>query len=334
MMHSAEQPNLISTPSTDPGNADFEREVAEFLDGLNKPLPEIAPRYFYDTVGSELFEAITRTVEYYPTRTETAILRANADSILQTLPCREIAELGSGAGEKIRLLLDAGQRLGTLERCVMLDISRAPLDASIRALKTDYPALAVRGVVGDFSRDLGTLGSGGRRLILFLAGTIGNFARPAATNFLRRLGDMMAESDGVLLGVDLVKDKAEIDLAYNDSQGVTAAFNRNILKVVNRRFQTDFDPDQWRHVAFYDPKFQRIEMRLRAKTNLVVRLPNNQLLPFSAGDEIRTELSCKYTPQTLDEALVGTGLTRVASWTDPKVRFGLFMLRPTQSVTA
>ena len=304
-------------------------ETEQLHTGLSAPLPTIAPRYFYDARGSELFEAITRTPEYYPTRAETAILRERADEILAEMPCHEIAELGSGAGQKIRLLLDAGMRAATLRRCTMLDISEAPLRASVAALQADYPSLHVRGVIGDFHRDLGRLGHGGRRMVVFLAGTIGNLTPDRATGFLTSLRALMAVDDALLLGVDLVKDPTVLERAYDDGRGITAAFNRNALTVINRRFRADFQPHRWQHVARYDVALARIEMRLRATASMRVHIGvGNRSYHFSEGAEILTEISCKYTRDSLASTLLETGLTTAQWWTDADERFGLALLRP------
>jgi L-histidine Nalpha-methyltransferase len=306
-----------------------ETMAAEVREGLSRrPLPELPCKYFYDERGSDLFEAITELPEYYPTRTESALLQAHAAAIVDaTAPC-ELAELGSGAGRKIRLFLDAMRSRGCLERVALLEISEGYLRQSVEVLQEGYPEAEVRGIVGDFLYDLPALGPGGGRLLLFLAGTIGNLHPDELPAFFRSAAAVLARGDGFLVGVDLVKDPARLHAAYNDSQGVTAAFNLNILRVVNRCLQADFDPGDFEHRAFYDPERQWIEMRLRARRKLTARVPGARTeLRLAAGDEIRTELSCKYTRDSLTARLAGTGL-RVERWiTDPDNLFASVLLR-------
>ncbi len=303
--------------------------AAEVRAGLSgRPLPELPCKYFYDERGSALFEAITELPEYYQTRTETALLEAHAAAIVEAVTPVELAELGSGAGHKIRLFLDAMRSRGRLERVVLLEISETYLRQSVDRLQADYPEAAVRGVVGDFLHDLPALGPGGGRLLLFLAGTIGNLHPDELPAFFREAAAALAPGDGFLVGVDLVKSPARLHAAYNDSAGVTAEFNRNILRVLNDRLDADFDPDDFEHRAFYDTDRQWIEMRLRARRALTARIPAAGIeLVLAAGDEIRTELSCKYTRESLTARLAGTGLV-VERWiTDPECLFASVLLR-------
>jgi L-histidine N-alpha-methyltransferase len=305
------------------------REVRAGL--LSRPLPWLPCKYFYDDRGSQLFEAITRLPEYYQTRTEERILEDIATHVVQAVRPRELCELGSGIGRKVRLLIEAGRALGTLERCLLLDINESFLAASVERLRTDYPGLAARGVVGDFVTDLAALGPGGGRLALFLAGTIGNLhpddELPA---FLRSLARQLAPGDGLLVGLDLVKDEARLHAAYNDAAGVTAAFNLNILRVVNAALEADFDPDAFEHVAFYDRERAWIEMRLRARRDQHVHVPGADLtLHLRRGDELRTELSCKYTRASFEARLEGTGLALAGWHTDPEQLFASALLRRT-----
>jgi L-histidine Nalpha-methyltransferase len=307
--------------------------AAEVRAGLSaRPLPWLPCKYFYDDRGSALFEEITRLPEYYQTRTEEGILeRVAAEVVAATRPV-ELCELGSGVGRKVRLLLDAGRALGTLERCVLLDINATVLAESVRSLEGDYPRLRVRGVVGDFQDDLEALGPGGGRLALFLAGTIGNLHPDREVpGFLRALARQLAPGDAFLVGLDLVKDEARLHAAYNDSAGVTAEFNRNILRVVNAALDADFDPEAYEHVAFYDRDRAWIEMRLRARHDQRVRVPGADLdLTLRRGQEIRTELSCKYTRPTFEARLAHTGL-RLESWlSDAESLFALVLLRRTE----
>jgi L-histidine N-alpha-methyltransferase len=310
-----------------PGEA-FAAMAAEVRGGLaRRPLPELPCKYFYDDRGSALFERITELPEYYQTRTETTILEAHAAGIVEAIRPRELAELGSGAGRKIRFFLDAMRSRGSLERVALLEISESCLRDSVRRLQADYPAARVRGIVGDFLHDLPALGPGGGRLLLFLAGTIGNLHPDALASFFRGAAAVLAPGDGFLVGVDLVKDPARLHAAYNDSAAVTAEFNLNILRVLNDRLGADFDPADFEHVAFYDAERQWIEMRLRARRAVQARVPGAGVeIALRAGDEIRTELSCKYTRESLTRRLAGTGLA-VERWiTDAEGLFASALL--------
>jgi L-histidine N-alpha-methyltransferase len=326
----AERPTLSvrRTRRIEQSNETMAAEVREGL--LRRPLRELPCKYFYDERGCELFEAITRLPEYYQTRTESALIEAHAAAIVEATAPRELAELGSGAGHKIRLFLDAMRSRGSLESVLLLEISEGYLRQSVDALQADYPDAVVRGIVGDFLHDLPALGPGGGRLLLFLAGTIGNLHPDELSGFFRAAAATLARGDGFVLGVDLVKDPARLHAAYNDSQGVTAEFNLNILRVLNRRLRADFDPADFQHRAFYDPERQWVEMRLRARRPLVAHVPVAGVkLALSAGDEIRTELSCKYTRESLTAHLAGTGLV-IERWiTDTERLFASVQLRRT-----
>ena len=309
------------------------RMAVEVRAGLSaKPLPWLPCKYFYDDRGSALFEQITRLPEYYPTRIEERLLERFAGDIVAATRPVELCELGSGVGRKVRLLLDAGRAVGTLERCVLLDINATLLAASVRSLERDYPGLSVRGIAGDFQDDLAALGPGGGRLALFLAGTIGNLHPDfEVPGFLRALARQLAPGDAFLVGLDLVKDEGRLHAAYNDAAGITAEFNRNILRVVNAALDADFDPDAYDHVAFYDRDHAWIEMRLRARCDQRVDVPGAGLtLTLRRGDEIRTELSCKYTRASFEARLARTGL-RLQSWlSDAESLFALALLRRTE----
>jgi L-histidine N-alpha-methyltransferase len=297
---------------------------------LHAALPRIDSKYFYDDRGSHLFEDITRLPEYYQTRTEEALLESIADDIVSLTSPRELVELGSGAGRKIQLLLDAMHRRRQLDRCVLLDVNEAFLATSAERLATDYPGLEVQGIVGDFLHDLDAVGAGRRRLFLFFAGTIGNIHPGQLQGFLRKVRRVLGRDDAFLVGLDLVKDTRVLESAYNDSAGVTADFNRNILRVLNRRFGTDFEVDAFEHVAFYDADREWIEMRVRACRPTTVSLGGEtEQIQFDAGDEIRTEISCKFTRLSFVEALFGTGLELWRWWTDPDALFALALVRST-----
>lgn len=302
--------------------------AAEIRAGLLADPPEIPCKYFYDDAGSRLFEEITQLPEYYQTRTEERILEDRAEEVVPRFQPRELVEIGSGTSRKTRILLDAMARAGTLTSCVLFDINERALQESIRALSADYAGLEVRGVSGDFATDLAAIGRPSRRrLAVFLGGTIGNLTPADVPAFLARLAGILAPGDGFLLGVDLVKDPARLHAAYNDAAGVTARFNLNILNAVNEALDGDFDPTAFEHVAFYDRDNAWIEMRLRAVRPTRVRVRGAGVdRRFEAGDEIRTEISCKYTRSSLTALLPGTGLRLVDWLADAEDLFALAVL--------
>ena len=307
--------------------------VTELRRALAAPLPSIPSKYFYDERGSRLFEAITELPEYYPTRAERALLEEVAGELARHAPVAELVELGGGASPKVRLLLDALRAAGRLRRCLLLDISEEVLQESVAALTAAYPGVAVSGIAGDFLADLAAIGPGGDRMIAFLGSTIGNLhPTQEVPAFLTGVARQLAPGDAFVLGVDLVKDKVVLEAAYNDSRGLTAEFNRNILRVLNDRFGADFDPAAFEHVAFYDERHAWIEMRLRARRAMKVRVAAAGLtLALHRGAEIRTEISCKYTRAGLEARARGTGLG-VAEWvTDRDRLFGLALMRPVRS---
>ena len=306
-----------------------ERTLAfDVLDGLTKPFKEIPPKHFYDTEGSRLFEAIMGLPEYYPTRSERRILQANAGALVERTRAAELVELGSGVPTKTLLLLDAMQEAGTLDRYVPFDVSEVVLLESAKLLVESYPGIRVYGVVGDFERHLDALPEPeGPRVIVFLGGTIGNFLPGTRRRFLRSLGQVLRPQDRLLLGTDLVKDPAVLEAAYNDSQGVTAAFNRNILAVINRELDADFDLDAFEHVAFYDREQEWIEMRLRALQPMVVHVRKLGLdVHFANREELRTEISAKFTRERLEADLHAAGLHLDEFLTDPDELFALSLI--------
>jgi len=314
----------------EPRGVPSREERAALRNSLSRPLPEISPRYFYDDIGSELFERITSLPVYYQTRTEISIIERFAEEILGATQPLHLAELGSGAGRKIRLLLSAWGRVRRGETCTMLDINELFLRRSIDALSQDYPEYAFRGVVGDFVSDLGRLGPSGERLIVFFAGTIGNLYPEQRRAFFREVAARMAPTDALLLGVDLVKDPARLEAAYDDPEGITAAFNKNMLSVLNRRFDGDFNPALFEHRAFYDVENAWIEMRLAALERCTVSLGAlDYELHLDAGDEIRTEVSCKFTRASLDASAREAGLAVFEWFTDPEDLFAVALLRRT-----
>ncbi|HVM26316.1 MAG TPA: L-histidine N(alpha)-methyltransferase, partial [Mycobacteriales bacterium] len=241
----------------------LEADVRAGLTATPKTLP---PKWFYDARGSELFDQITRLPEYYPTRCEREVLAARAADIAEFTRADTLVELGSGTSEKTRLLLDALRDAGTLRRFVPFDVDETVLTSAGRAVAAEYPGVAVHAVVGDFERHLGTLPAGGRRLVAFLGGTIGNLPPVERASFLASLAATLGPEDFLLLGTDLVKDPERLVRAYDDSAGVTAAFNRNVLHVLRRELGADVDPDAFEHVALWDARQEWIEMRLRART--------------------------------------------------------------------
>ena len=308
---------------------DQARMADEVRAGLEaRPLPVLPSKYFYDERGDALFDEITRLPEYYLTRTEEAMLPAVARETVERVRPRNLVELGSGVGGKVRVLLDAMDEAGTLQSCTLLDISETAIANSLSQLRSERPRLKTAGVVGDFLTDLRAVGPGESRLIAFLGSTIGNIHPQDVPAFFRSAAAILAPGDAVLVGLDLVKDHARLEAAYNDGRGVTAEFNRNILRVMNARLGADFDPAAFDHVAFYDAERAWIEMRLRARHPMLVRVRGAGVeLSLPAGGEIRTEISCKYTRPALEGALSGTGLMLDEWRTDPDSLFALALLR-------
>ena len=309
-----------------------ERTLAnDVLDGLTKPFKELAPKHFYDARGSQLFERICELPEYYPTRTELAILRERAAEIVRGTGAGELVELGAGASDKARILLDAMQDAGTLRRYVPLDVSQPVVEDAARALSEDYAGLDVHGVVGDFERHLEHVPppDGAPRLVALLGGTIGNFPPGTRRGVLGKIAGLLGPADRLLLGTDLVKDPHVIEAAYNDAAGVTAEFNRNLLHVVNSELDADFQPESFDHVAFYDRRNEWVEMRLRATRSCSVLIGDLDLrVEFAAGEELRTEISAKFTPARLAADLEAAGLELDGWFTDGDELFGLSLARP------
>jgi L-histidine N-alpha-methyltransferase len=312
------------------------RDRAELRSALLRSPREIPSRFFYDDLGSELFERITELPEYYQTRTEHALLRAVAGRVAAASQAAQLVEIGSGAATKTRALLDALARNGRLRLYVPVDFAQGTVRRVAEELTAEYPELAVHGIVADFNEDLSPLPSlapdhpdAGGRLVIFLGGTIGNLQPREAQEFLATRRREMAPGDHFLLGVDLVKAPARLEAAYNDSAGVTAEFNRNILRVANQVAEGgDFDPGAFAHRAFYDAGRRWIEMRLRSERRQKVHLPALGLeLDLEAGEEIRTEISTKYDRASVEALLAGAGLQPVDWFTDPEGLFGLALAR-------
>ena len=307
-----------------------ERTLADdVLDGLTRPLKELPPKHFYDARGSELFDAICELPEYYQTRTERLILETNADDIIARTGAVELVELGSGSASKTRVLLDAMAAAGTLRRYIPVDVSATTVHAVAELFADEYAGLEVHGVVGDFERHLSKLPAPvGPRLVPFLGGTIGNFPPGSRRRFLRGLGKILGPGGHLLLGTDLVKDPRVIEAAYDDSAGVTAQFNLNVLHVLNRELGANFDVDAFEHVAFFDREREWIEMRLRATEPQQVRVEALDLdVAFAAREELRTEISAKFTVDRLRADLAAAGLELVELYTDPEDLFAVSLAR-------
>lgn len=302
--------------------------AADTRRGLSAEFKELPPKYFYDERGSRLFEAITELPEYYPTRAERAILETAGPDIVAAANTSSLVELGSGSAEKTRSLLDAMRDAGTLESCVLVDISEEITRETAARLITEYPGVRVHGVICDFEQHLELLPRSERRLIAFLGGTIGNFPPAQRRAFLSRIAELMEPDDHLLLGTDLVKDRDRLEAAYNDSAGVTAEFNKNVLYVLNRELEADFDADAFEHRAFYDHERARIDIRLRSLADQTVRLPKIGMdARFAAGEEMRTEISCKFTRAGLETIYAEAGLEMIGWFTDPEGLFGLSLAR-------
>jgi L-histidine N-alpha-methyltransferase len=297
---------------------------ADVLAGLTATPRTLPPRWFYDERGSELFDRITRLPEYYPTRAERAILAARAPEIAAATGAEVLVELGSGTSEKTRLLLSALRDAGTLRRFVPFDVDPSVLRAAGAALDREFPGLPVDAVVGDFTRHLGELPRGGRRLVAFLGSTIGNLEPAPRAEFLASVTATLGPGDAFLLGTDLVKDPARLVRAYDDAEGVTAEFNRNVLAVLDRELKADFDPQAFDHVALWDAEREWIEMRLRSRTDQVVSIDALDLqLPFAAGEDVRTEVSAKFRRDGIERELADAGLAPAHWWTDDAGDFAL-----------
>jgi L-histidine N-alpha-methyltransferase len=308
-----------------------ERSLAQDArDGLTRPFKELPPKHFYDARGAELFDQICDLPEYYPTRTERSILHDTARELARLTGAVELVELGSGTAAKTRVLLDAMSELGQLVRYIPVDVTEGMVRDCAQELTSEYPGLQVHGVVGDFERHLNQVPAPrGPRLVVFLGGTIGNFPPADRAAFLRQISDLLGPGDHLLMGTDLVKDPAVLEAAYDDSQGVTAEFNRNLLHVLNRELDADFDPEDFEHVARFDRHNEWIEMRLRSRRRHTVTVRALELpVHFREGEEMRTEISAKFTRERVSDDLAGAGLELVRWLTDPDEQFALTLSTP------
>ena len=321
---------------------DVEQMVEDVRAGLLAVPKDLSPwpKYFYDERGSELFEEITALPEYYQTRAELSILREKAPEIVARTGCRELVELGSGSSSKTHALLDAmvartGPASGPApDRYVPFDVSESALAGSAQRLTGEYPTLEISGFVGDFDRSLESLLSRPRsqsfgRLVIFLGGTIGNFTPERRRAFLRRLRAGLAEGDYLLVGVDLVKDARVLEAAYDDVAGVTARFNKNLLNVLNRKLGGEFDPELFAHRATFNREESRVEMWLDSTAEQEVPVAALDLeVPFRAGEGVRTEISTKFTRESIAGSFDEAGLRLLDLYTDDEDLFGLALGEP------
>jgi L-histidine N-alpha-methyltransferase len=309
--------------------ADGRTLADDVRDGLTRTPKWLPPKHLYDSRGSALFDQICELPEYYPTRTERTILERIAGQLIADTAASELVELGSGSAAKTRLLLDAMAAAGTLERFVAVDVSERAVRESAAELSREYPGLRVHGLIGDFTCHLGRLPAPtGPRLLAFLGGTIGNLDPATRGDFLHTVAGLLTANDHLLLGTDLVKDRATLEAAYNDAAGVTAEFNHNILHVINRELGANFDPDAFEHVAVFDAHTASIEIGLRARTAQEVELPAIALrVRFAAGEELHTQTSTKFTRERVAAELGAAGLELTAWHTDPNVWFALSLAR-------
>jgi L-histidine N-alpha-methyltransferase len=302
---------------------------ADALAGLTSTPKELPPKWFYDPVGCSLFDAITRLDEYYPTRREREILYSEAGAVARLTQADTLVELGPGSGEKTVLLLDALAARGTLQRFVPLDVSEVAVRALAETVAARYAGIEIHALAADFERHLHALPDGGRRLVAFLGGTIGNLLPRRRVAFLGDLCRRLEPEDALLLGADLVKDVRRLEAAYDDPAGVTAAFNLNVLSVLNRELGADFRPRQFEHVARFDAEEEWIEMILRSRCDQRVSVAGLELeAAFAAGEEMRTEVSAKFRPARLEAELGEAGFEVERFWTDARGDFSLVLARP------
>jgi L-histidine N-alpha-methyltransferase len=307
--------------------------AADVRAGLTSPFKELSPRYFYDERGSGLFEEITRLEEYYPTRCEQEILETKSSEICEAAnrPA-SLIELGSGSARKTRVLLDAMRGAACLEAYCPVDISEEITRDTAEAIAAEYDGISVHGLVCDFEFDLERVPVEGPRVIALLGGTVGNFGPHQRAGFLRRISNLLGPEDRFLLGTDLVKDPAILEAAYNDSRGVTADFNKNVLAVLNRELGADFDLDSFEHVARWDPENLWVDIRLRSLANQVVTFEALEMLvPFGAGEEMRTEISTKFLRPGLEGIYAEAGLELTDWWTDREGLYALSLARSASS---
>lgn len=320
-------PSIVVRNLLDEQGSPFEL-AADARQGLTSYPKTMPPKYLYDARGSDLFEQITDLPEYYQTRTERGILQRVAPLVVDRVRPTALIEFGSGSAVKTRLLLDEMRRAGRLAAYGMLDVSEPASRAAAATLIRDYPRLAIECVIADFEHDQPLPFWGARRLLVFLGSTIGNFEADAARAFLRGVADRMQAEDAFLIGFDLVKDSEILLRAYDDDAGITAAFNLNLLRVLNRELDADFDPAGFEHRVRYDEARERIEMHLVSLHEQTVRLDALDLeVGFAAGETLCTELSHKYTRRSVEALLEAAGLVLDLWEVDPDNLFALCLAR-------
>ena len=315
---------------------DLERMAEDVRAGLFSTPKDLSPwpKYFYDAEGSEIFEEITALPEYYQTRTELSILEEKAKEIIRHTRSRELVELGSGSASKTRALINAMMSGPEAVSYVPFDVSESAVTGSAERLREEYPMLEISGFVGDFDHSLERLLDRARRdcsgrLVIFLGGTIGNFTPERRREFLERLRSSLGKGDYLLVGIDLVKDARVLEAAYDDAAGVTARFNKNLLNVLNRKLGGEFDPDLFVHRATYNPKESRVEMWLDSAVAQQVLVEALGLeVPFEAGEGMRTEISTKFTRESIAGAFDEAGLRMLDLYTDEADLFGLALSEP------
>lgn len=299
----------------------------ELRRALTAARPWIPARWFYDDAGCELFVRITALDEYYQTRTEQALLDEHMCALVRAHGTTELVEIGSGAARKTRAILDAMEGAGTLRRFIPFDISPGAIAASAADIAAAYPGVRVHGVAGDFSRHLSRIPrrpADGRRMVAFLGGTIGNLDPSRRRTMMRRLARLLRPGDCLLMGTDLAHDPDVLVRAYDDAQGVTAAFNRNIIRHINHAYAGDADPEHFAHVARWNARASRIEMHLRARRDIEWNIAGlGIVVPIEAGATIRTEISCKFTPDSARAMYEDAGLSMAAWHEDPLGRYAL-----------
>lgn len=319
--------NAVPTLETHLSDDDLTAALrADALLGLTSAPKWLPPKWFYDARGSELFEQITELPEYYPTRTERALLERVVGEIARSTRAEVLVELGSGSSAKTRLLLNALTAEGALETYVPQDVSSTALRAAVEEIAAEFPAVSVHGVVSDFTGTLGNLPRGGRRMIAFLGGTIGNLVPAERAEFLAGIHEVLEPGEQLLIGAGLVIDPAVLVPAYDDAAGVTAEFNRNVLHVLNNRLDADFVPEKFDHIAVWDAENEWIEMRLAATEATTVKVRELDLtVEFAPGEQMRTEISAKFRVDGLRNELADAGFRTERVWTDPDDRFALVL---------
>ncbi len=297
-------------------------------EGLSCPFKELPPKYFYDELGSQLFERITELPEYYPTRAERSILEAHSSEIVAAAGAGILIELGSGSAAKTRCVLDAMRDADLLDTYVPVDISEEITRQTAAELVSEYPGLRVHGIVCDYETHLERVPREEGALLAFLGGTIGNFRPAPRRSFLARIATLMYPGDRFLLGTDLVKDATRLEAAYDDSAGVTAEFNKNVLEVLNRELGANFDLEEFEHVAFWDPDNEWVDIRLRSLAEQFIDVKELDMrVHFARTEEMRTEISTKFTRERLEESYDDAGLELTHWWTDPEGLYALSLAR-------